>query len=158
MDDEFKIFVEQLREGNEQTIQEKLTPDFLDIQDKELIFDKEVELTGKAYLAQDELILYWNIYTTAKIPCPICNEMVNFSVAIENFYASEPLDEIKTGIYNFKDLLRETILLEVPLFMECQGGKCPKRKELAKYLKQPTDQVTNQEEGYQPFADLDWKL
>jgi len=157
MDDQFKIFVEQLREGKEQQIQESLAPDFLDVQDEDLTFDRPVELKGVTYLAEDELILHWDIHTTAKIPCSICNDQVEVPVDITNFYASEALEEIKTGIYNFKDLLRETILLEVPPFVECHGGSCPKRKEFDKYLKKPSESTPEQEDGYQPFADLDWK-
>lgn len=157
MDDVFKIFVDQLREGNEEKIHETLQPDFLETHDPELIFDQPVALDGVAYLADRELILHWEIKTGALVPCSICNASVKVPISIVNFYHSEPLAEIKTGIYHFKDLLRETILLEVPSFVECKGN-CPKRKEYKKYLKEPSIELAGQEEGYQPFADLDWKL
>lgn len=156
MDDRFKIYVEQLREGHEEKIHEKLQPDFLELGDPELIFDQPVELDGVAYLAERELIMRWEIKTEAKMPCAICNEPVTVPIHLMNFYTSEPLAEIKTGVYNFKDLLRETILLEVPSFVECKG-ECPKRKEFKKYMKEPSNLPVDQEEGYQPFADLDWK-
>jgi uncharacterized metal-binding protein YceD (DUF177 family) len=156
MDDVFKIYIEQLREGHEEKIHEKLDPSFLGIHEPDLAFDKPVELEGVAYLAEHELVLHWDVRTEALVPCSICNEPVRVSVHIQNFYYSEPISEIKTGIYNFKDLLRETILLEVPAFAECNGGNCSKRKEYRKYLKESSDQ-TDEEEGYQPFADLDWK-
>ena len=156
MDDRFKIYVEQLREGHEEKIHEKLTPDFLEIDDPDLVFETPIELDGSAYLADSELVIHWEIKTEAWIPCSICNEPVKIPIHIFNFYYSEPLAEITTGIYNFKELLRETILLEVPAFAEC-GGSCPKRKEFNKYLKEASKQTTDQEEGYQPFADLDWK-
>jgi cytochrome oxidase Cu insertion factor (SCO1/SenC/PrrC family) len=81
---------------------------------------------------------------------------VPINIEIDNFYHSEPLSEIKGAIYNFKDLLRETILLEVPSFAECEGN-CPRRQEVSKYLKEPSDDQQDSEDGYQPFADLDWK-
>ena len=77
-------------------------------------------------------------------------------ICIQNFYYSEPLSSIKTGIYCFKDLLRETILLEVPAFAECSKGGCSKREEYHKYIKEFSDH-SSAEEGYRPFADLDWK-
>lgn len=157
MDDVFKIYVEQLRDGHEEKIHEKLDPNFLEINEPELTFDKPVKVEGAAYLAERELVLHWDIQTEALIPCSICNEPVRVTIHIPNFYYSESLEEIKTGIYNFKNLLRETILLEVPPFVECNGGNCPKRKEYHKYLKETSDQPSDQEEGYQPFADLDWK-
>lgn len=156
MDDQFKIYVEQLRDGHEETIHEQLVPDFLEIDEPDLIFDKPVALEGAAYLAERELIIHWNIATEALVPCSICNEWVKAPILIPNFYHAVPLDEIKTGIYNFKELLRETILLEVPKFMECEG-ECPKRKEINKYMKEVSNKSNDEEEGYQPFADLDWK-
>ena len=157
MDDVFKIYVEQLRDGREEKIHEKLNPEFIDIHEKDLSFEKDVELEGVAYLAEHELILHWDIKAEAVVSCSICNEPVKIPIHVKNFYYSEPLEQIKTGIYNFKDLLRETILLEVPLFAECNEGNCSKRKEYNKYFKEPSNQSSEEDEGYQPFADLDWK-
>ena len=157
MDDVFKIYVEQLRDGHEEKIHEKLDPSFLEIQEPDLAFDKPVQLDGVAYLAEHELVLHWDVKTEALVPCLICNEPVRIPIHIQNFYCSEPIVEIKTGIFNFKDLLRETILVEVPLFAECSEGNCPKRQEYNKYLKESSNHSSDDEEGYQPFADLDWK-
>jgi uncharacterized metal-binding protein YceD (DUF177 family) len=156
MDDQFKIFVDQLKDGHEKIIHEDMSPAFIDIQEKDLSFEKNVELDGLAYTADEELVLNWTIRTQATITCSICNEPVPINIEIDNFYHSEPLSEIKGAIYNFKDLLRETILLEVPSFAECEGN-CPRRQEVSKYLKEPSDDQQDSEDGYQPFADLDWK-
>lgn len=156
MDDFFKIYIEQLRDGHEEKIDETLDPDFLDIEDPDLAFKGPVEIEGKAYLAENELVIHWDIKTEALIPCSICNEYVQVPIQIDNFYYSEPISEIKTGIYNFKSLLRETILLEAPPFAECNEGNCPKRKEYYKYFKEPINPPSDQE-GYHPFNDLDWK-
>lgn len=157
MDDVFKIYVDQLRDGHEKNIHESLSPEFLDVHERDLDFKKNVELKGVAYTAEDELILNWTIQAEALIACSICNEKVPVEICIENFYHSEPLAEIKGAIFNFKDLLRETVLLEVPTFVECNEGSCPKRQEMSKYLKEPSQDQADQEDGYHPFADLDWK-
>lgn len=157
MDECFKIYFEQLREGHEEKIHEKLDSSFLDIRESDLVFDRPVELQGVAYLAEQELVFHWNIRTEVLIPCSMCNEPVRVLIHIQNFYASVCIKEIKSGIYNYKDLLRETILLEIPPFAECNGGKCPKRQEYVKYLKESSDLSPDGEEGYHPFADLDWK-
>lgn len=164
MDDTFKIYIEQLREGHEEKICENLDPALLDLQEKELIFDSPIRLEGVAYLAENELVLHWQIKTTVKLPCSICNELVEKKVQIDDFYHSEPVDEITTGIYNFKDLLRETILIETPAFAECREGLCPKRKEYQKYLKEPSNHLggkakeqAKEQEGYRPFAELEWE-
>ena len=157
MEEQFKIYVEQLREGQEKEINEVFTPDFLEISEPDLAFTQPVALEGVAYIAEKELILNWNVRTDVAIACSICNEKVSNEILIHNFYHSEPLENIKTGIFNFKNLLRETILLEVPPFAECNQGNCPARQEVAKYLKEPSDEKTVDEDGYHPFADLDWK-
>ncbi len=156
MEDEYKIYVDQLRNGREQIIQERLEPDFLDIQEEGLLFNQPVELTGKVYLAESELLLRWNVKTIALISCRICNRKVPVEIHLSNVYHSIPLSDIPGGIFNYKELLRETILLEVPTHVECEGS-CPQRKEYAKYLKEPSDQQPKEENGYRPFADFDWK-
>lgn len=158
MEDEFRIYVEQLRDGQEKVIHETFEPEFLDINEDELAFEVPVKLDGVAYTAENELILNWNIKTEAVVNCSICNEKVSVPIEVNNFYYGEPLEDIKTGIFNFKELLRETILLEVPPFSECNQGHCPSRKELAPFFKEASEEGVDEEDGYQPFADIDWKL
>lgn len=149
--DPFKIHLEQLRDGQTAKIDEKFDPDFLDVHEKDLEFKKPVHVTGDVYIAGDALVLHFVINTNAFIPCSVCNEPVDIGVNIEDFYHLEPLVDIKGGIFNFKEVVREAVLLEVPAFAECNEGKCKKRKELKKYLK---DQNKTTEEGYHPFANL----
>lgn len=156
MDEAFKISVEPLRDGGQEKIHEQLDSAFLDIKESSLVFDKPVWLEGVAYIAGEELVLHWDIRTEALISCSICNEPVRVFLHIPNFYYSEPVKEIKSGIYNYKDLLRETILLEIPSFAECAEGSCPKRKEYQKYLTEPSTS-SSEDNGYHPFADVDWK-
>lgn len=155
-EDVFKIYIEQLRDGHEKDIDESLSPSFLEVKEPDLVFEKEIKLEGKAYLAEQELILDLSMQTEALIPCSICNEKVPVEIDVRHFYYSEPTMNIKSGIFNIKNLIRETILLEVPAFIKCHGGDCPRRVEIEKYLKNSVEE-TDQDEGYQPFADLDWK-
>ncbi|MDP1880202.1 MAG: hypothetical protein Q8K60_04610 [Parachlamydiaceae bacterium] len=154
MDNTFKIYVEQLREGREEKFSEQINPDFIDIHDNGLEFKSPIFLSGNAYLAENELIIHWNISTEALLPCSICNEWVTVPINIENFYHCESLNEIKTGIFDFKNLLRETILIETPLLAECNQGNCPKRKEYSKYLKNSSNSTLKQDDEYHPFANL----
>ncbi len=157
MDDQFKINVEQLHDGHEKVIHESLSPSFLEIDEPELVFKKSVLLDGIACVADTELVVRFDIETEALMACRICNELVPVKIAISSFYHSEPLSEIKTGIYDFKTLLRESILVEIPTFVECHEGKCPHRKEIAKYLKPDSLQSKVAVDGYHPFADLNWE-
>lgn len=155
MEDVFKIFVEQLRDGHIEKISEDFSPESLELKDKEFEFKKPISVSGDAYLANDSLVLNLTINAEVEIPCTICNQPVEEAIALNHFYHVEPLDEIKSGVYNFREVLREDILLNTPQFAEC-GGNCPRREEVKKYLKPAVKSAKEQEEqeGYQPFADL----
>ena len=154
MDNFFKIYVEQLRDGHKEKIHESFAPDFMDVKEKELRFVSPIEVDGEAYLAEQMLILHFKVLAKAEMPCSICNEFAEVVIDIPDFYHAVPMESIKSGIFDFKEILRENILLETPAFAEHQGY-CPKRKEIEKYLKNEKNDP-HQEEGYQPFANLDW--
>lgn len=155
MDDAFKIYVEQLRDGHVENLEETLPSTFLDVHESELVFLDPVKFKGQAYLADNDLVLHFDVHVSLKMPCAICNRPVENEIDISGAYHSVPLEEVKTGIYNFSEMLREVILLDIPQFTECNGGNCSERKEIAKYLKEPSShKQEEEEEGYQPFADL----
>lgn len=152
MRDAFRIYVDQLRDGKEEILKEELSPEFLEVAEPDLAFKDPVKLEGTVYRADEELILNFNVNTQATLACAICNAPVKVPITVQNFYHAEPLKDIKSGIYNFRDLLRETILLETPQFAECNGGDCPEREKIRKFFKKSPEE----EEPYRPFSDLDW--
>lgn len=156
MEDAFKIYVEQLRDGHIEKLNESYEPAFLGIEEKDVSFMDPVLVKGEAYLAEDELILQLNIETQVILPCVVCNDRVKVPLAIHNAIQAVPLSEVKGGVLNIKELLREVILLDTPVFAECEG-KCPHRNEISQYLKESEGkQQKNEDEGYTPFADFDW--
>jgi uncharacterized metal-binding protein YceD (DUF177 family) len=156
-DDRFRIFVEQLRNGSIEEIDETVSPDFLDINERELSFSKPVNVCGQVYLAEDMLVFHLDIHTVATIPCAICNGPADIVIAIKGFYHAVPLSEIKGAIYDFREILRESILLEVPILAECHQGRCPQRDSLEKYFKKEGAPGSKEDEdGYRPFAGLDF--
>lgn len=158
-DDRFKIFVEQLRDGSTEEINETFTPDFLEINERDLSFTHPVNVQGQVYLADDMLVFHLDVDTIATIPCAICNNPADVEIKIEGLYHAVPLDEIKGAVYDFREILRETILLEVPILAECGQGKCPQRKSLEKYFKKESAPGSEaDEEGYKPFAGLDFDV
>lgn len=158
-DDHFRIFVEQLREGHTEEIDETFPPAFLDVHEKELVFTEPVTVKGEVYLAEDTLVLHLDIEAVAEVPCSVCNKPVEVPISIEGFYHAVPVNEIKGAVYDFSEVLRETILLEVPHLAECREGKCPQRKTIGKYLKKEKSPGSDDDgEGYRPFADLDFKV
>lgn len=151
----FKIYVDQLKAGHVEKINEIFEPDFLDVKEKDLTFADPVEVKGEAYTAEGNLILHLNVSTKAEIPCSMCNEPVKVSIMLENLYYSEPTSDIKGAIFSMSAVIREAILLETPPFAECSNGKCPKRKEFGKYLSKSKSSDGTEQTHYHPFKDLD---
>jgi len=157
IDDRFRIYTEQLREGCTEEIEETLSPDFLEINERDLAFNTPVKIQGQAYFADDLLVIHLDIEATATLPCVVCNASVDVPLEIKGFYHAAPQEEIKNGVYDFREILRETILLETPLLAECKEGNCPERPLLGKFFKKEDPSgSTSDEGGYQPFADLDF--
>jgi uncharacterized metal-binding protein YceD (DUF177 family) len=136
MDDTFKIYLHRLRDGHEERIEESLSPGFLDIHEADLAFKSPITLKGSVAVADETLVLTLAIETEAIMPCAICNRNVNVKILIPDFCHTENLADIKGGIFDYKEILREGILLELPYTAECNGGGCSERAALAKYFTQ----------------------
>ena len=145
MTSQLKIYIDRLYDGKIEKIEETLCPDFMEIDEKDLKFPSPVKINGKAYIADQHLILHLNITTDIRIPCLICNKPVKKLIQIEQLYHTEELTQIKSQIYDYSAPLREGILLEVPSYVECKE-KCPNRGEMKKHVSEGTKQF--------PFADL----
>lgn len=151
----FNIYTDRLRDGHTETIDEAFSPEFLDVSEKDLTFTDVVAIQGSTYLAENDLVMHFTIEAHGLIPCSICNEPVKVDVQIPEFYHLEPLTDIKSGVYNFKDIVREAVLLETPSFAECNEGNCRKRSEVQKYMKKSEESDSHSsEKTYHPFADL----
>lgn len=150
-----KIYIDRLSGGQTQKIEESLSPDFLDLDEEDLVFDDPVALKGEVYIANDHLIIHLNIQTSAYLPCSICNDAVHAPISIKNLYLTRPLSEIHGAIFDLTDEVRESILLQTPLFVECNNGKCPERENIKKFLKSDQNIPEVGENSHFPFADLD---
>lgn len=133
MEETFKIFVHRITEGREEKIQEILSPDFLDVHEKDLDFQAPIKVTGVASVVEEVLVLNLTIETEAIMPCSICNHEVHLKILVPSFYHTEELSNIKGGVFDYQSLLREEILLQIPYTAECNEGDCPERAILAQY-------------------------
>lgn len=148
---ELTIYIDRLKDGHTEKIQEIIDSSFLDIEEEELFFPSNVSVHGDAYLADDHLILHLKAKTEAKIPCSICNELFPYPIDID-FYHTVPLNELDNPIFDYSSTLRDSILLQVPPFAECHGGCCPERNFIHQFLKK---EITPQDSHVQfPFSDL----
>lgn len=149
MEPELKVYLDRLQGGKTELIDLTLSSTFMDVREADLKFNDPVIIKGKAYLANDHLVIHLKVETKALIPCAICNKAVEMSIQVPEFYHTEDLEGVKGRVYHYNSPLREAVLLEIPPFGECLGG-CQERKELEKY-KLPEG---NSDSVQFPFVDL----
>lgn len=141
-----KIYIDRLLGEKTESIKEMASPALMDIHETELSFSSPIQIEGTAYLAGDHLVLHLSVETEATQPCSICNEPVTSKIILNDFYHTIPLDDFKEAVYNYTEILREAILLEIPQFVECHQG-CPEHSSIKPYLRK--------EETHYPFGDLE---
>ncbi|OGN62202.1 MAG: hypothetical protein A3F09_00465 [Chlamydiae bacterium RIFCSPHIGHO2_12_FULL_49_11] len=95
----------------------------------------DVRAWGRAYLAENTLIIHLNIEYTGKAVCIICNEKFEFKSRRKEQYITEEVENIPSGVYNLENDIRDAVILETPRYQECCDGKCPDRTFVKKYLK-----------------------
>lgn len=155
MNDDFKIFISHLKDGKIERIERTLPPSFLEVEEPDLFFQEPVSVNGEAYLTNDSLVLHLDLATRGIMPCTICNESVPVNISIRGCYHIESLKNVKFDIFDMREVVRESVLLETPSFIECGKGHCPKRKSIAKYMKSSLNEVhPTGDEGYHPFRDV----
>jgi len=156
--EKFKIYIDRLKNGHVEKFKETVGPEFLEINEKELCFPQDIQVTGEAYLADDHLVAHFSIKTSATLPCSICNEPVHIPIDIQNAYSTVPLEEVRSAIYDLSNEIREATLLQAPLFAECNNGKCPERDQIKKFLHEDSNAKDSPGQSpvvHFPFADLD---
>lgn len=147
---EFVILIDRLKGQANHKIDLKVEPAFLGPEEDELKFSHPVTVKGEAYMTDAHLILHLNAATVIQMPCSVCNEMIDVDLKIDNFYHTEPVEDIKGAIFDFREALREALLIELPRTVECNGGKCSERESIKPFMK-PEDK----ERTHFPFADMD---
>ena len=144
-----KIYIDRLKNGGTEDIDQVLPSVFLDVDEDELRFCGDVIVKGKAYLSGDHLTLQLDAKAVALMPCRVCNESTEVEIALKNSCIPVALEEVKGAVFDPSELVREVILAEVPARAECKGN-CPLKDELKPFLKE-------EEETYFPFKDLEEK-
>ena len=148
----FKILIDHLKGGQTQKIDLREDPKFLGPDEPDLKFHKAVIARGETYLTGEHLIIHLQTATAIKMPCAVCNVMVEIELRVDHFYHAQPIEEIRSGVFDFSDPLREALLIELPKTAECNGGKCPERSSITPFI------GSSKKETYCPFADMDKDL
>jgi uncharacterized metal-binding protein YceD (DUF177 family) len=152
MSESFKILIDRLKGGQTQKIEEVLSPEFLGPNELELLFASKVQIKGEAYLTDGHLILHLKASTQVSMPCAICNRMISAVLKVDNFYLTEPIEEIPSAVFDYSEALREALLIELPRTVECNQGNCTEREVLKPYLR---SEAPREKTTYFPFADID---
>ena len=85
-------------------------------------------------------------------PCAVCNKMIPTEVSVNNFYHTEMIQEIPSAVFDFREILREALLIELPLVVECNKGNCPERETLAPFIR---SKERSENPTYFPFTDIE---
>lgn len=152
MSEIYKISINSLQSGKTDRFEGKLDPSFLGIQEPELQFIDPVLVRGKAYIVDDFLMIHLSAKTFATMPCASCNQMKKMEILLENFRINESLDSF-SGDYDFREALKEALLLELPQYLECEEGSCPEKKNLKPFIKKRSKDE-NKASIHYPFSQL----
>ncbi len=152
MSESFKIWIDRLKGGRTEKIEEALDSSFLGPEEPELRFGGKAFVKGEAYLTDTHLIIHLKAHCTVSMPCAVCNQMTQVELRDDNFYYTQPMEEIEGALFNYSEALREALLLQLPRTVECHQGKCPERSTMTPYLRSET---RKEKTTYFPFADLD---
>ena len=152
MSEPFKIYIDRLRGGTNQVIDAQLDSSFLDVNEPDLSFPKPVFLNGEAYLTDEHLVIHLKASTQALRPCAICNQHILTEIEVDNFYHTEMIQDIPSAVFDFREVLREALLIEIPLVAECNEGKCPERGTIAPFM---SSKKRKENPTYFPFTDIE---
>ncbi len=136
--EEPELYVDRLKGGEYKDYTFTIAPDFMESDEQEARFQKNMEIEVSATLTTEHLIFNLSIDTEGENFCKICNKPILQPISIKEKHIDVPLKEVKGGIYSLKPYIRESIYLNMPKYCECEG-KCPEREALSKYLKNSED-------------------
>lgn len=144
------LYIDRLKDDDIEQIHEVVDSAHFELDESELTLVGEVTISGQAYLAKNHLILDLKLKAVIEMPCSICNQKVELPLSIDDFTWTQEICEIPSAVWDYSDEVRSALLLKVPQFLECQGGHCPERKSIKRYLTK-----AKEEETHTPFSNLD---
>ena len=147
------IRVDGSADGEGTLFDERLDPAFLDLPEgDELTSSSEVHVHGTAYQTGEWVVIEGSVETTMSLPCAMCNERTVFSVGPFVWKIDIPATDVKNGMVDLTEALREAVLIEVPYLVKCGGEVCRNDSAVRQYL--ASDKTDEDEELHQPFRSL----
>lgn len=121
MNDSLKIYIDRLKDGHIEKIDESIDPCIIFADVTDIQFSGPIRISGDVYLADGEIIFLLDIHTQIVMPCSVCNENVAVNIDIIKVYNVLEMASVKGSVFDMRDMIREMVLLEVPTFVECHG-------------------------------------
>ena len=149
------IRIEGSTDGEETLFEEQLALDFLDLPEgDELVPSSKVEVRGKAYRTGEWIVVEGKVETSMSLPCAICNERTEFPIGPFAWEIDVSATNVKNGMLDLTEELREAILLEVPYLVKCGGEVCRNESSVRQYLVSDEHRTDENDERHQPFRSL----
>jgi uncharacterized metal-binding protein YceD (DUF177 family) len=145
------VYIERLREGKVELIEEKIDPARLDIAEEDFICKEPIEMKAEVYLVDTWLIVKMSFTTQVTLSCSFCNEPFVFPIEVKDEQYEESLEEIKDSVLDLLPLIREALFLEIPFYPQCGNTVCRNRDEIEKYLKK---EESKGDEYHLPFEAI----
>jgi len=136
----FLLNIHTLSENHPIIINKSFDPSFIDLDEKEIKFEDPIEIKGKIYLASDDIIINVSSRTYVKLPCSICNEPIKYLLVNKNYMHNQPLKTLNDSIYDYTEIIRQAVILELPAKVECNNN-CSERENIAPFLKKKNNTI-----------------
>ncbi|WP_213357477.1 hypothetical protein [Chlamydiifrater phoenicopteri] len=150
--DDLKIYVYRLKNiGDRETLQYTVAPETFAEKGLEQVFSCPVQVSGHVERVDDEqLILSLSLQTEVGVSCPFCDKAFLRPVAIESICHLIEREQLRDGVFDCSDLIRQEILLESEGLYECEPEGCPSKAGVESYLQRKEEKFG----GNNPFENL----
>ena len=140
------VNTERLKRGEVAHFDETLEPrDIWTAEEGDPRLPSPIGIKGKVYCSGEFVVGELSVETIAWLVCSICEEDFAYGLSGQVTLA-EPLPD-HSGIFDLAPIVAGLLLTDLPEYAECSDGKCPKRKEVEKFMGKGHN-------GWNPFDDF----
>jgi len=133
------VQLDRLRHGHIESIETILSPKVMqDVNDNDLLFQDPIHVAYEAYITDEVFILQLAIKTKVILTCGFCNKKFTTDIHIEQYTHEESVKDLRAHVFDASVVVREALLLEIPMYPLCGKTKCLQRTEIEPFLKKET--------------------
>jgi uncharacterized metal-binding protein YceD (DUF177 family) len=147
------VSLDHLNTDEEMPISFVLEPSFLELSPQdEMKPSRPVVIEGTVSLVDDYVLLNMEIRAFFHVHCASCNDVFEYEVCLDQFSHQELLENIARRKWDVSEIVREAIVIELPLFPQCGGKECLHMDEIQKYFHTLSEE--KEEEKSSPFQSF----